>query len=239
MPHRTPLCWLCIALLLTLAVAARAVPAECAGARHGDPLVLLMHGIGAEADSTTWSQVMPRLAERAHVCRYDRAGSGGRPAAGIAGPDKIVAEARAVIDAAGAEQVIAVGHSFGGYPARLLADALGADAVGLVLVEAPDPALGLRRATGVETWDSVPTGGERLALAAIERAVAQLPPPDHPVTVISRGKGVSPAWSAAQQRLARLGPAPRHVTAGRSGHMVPLDQPELVADEICRLLPPG
>lgn len=66
--------------------------------------------------------------------------------------------------------------------------------------------------------------------------------PDVPLVVITRGEqqwpdnplGVSreEQWRKMQAELANLSPQGRHVYAEQSGHMVHLDQPELVADII-------
>lgn len=70
-------------------------------------------------------------------------------------------------------------------------------------------------------------------------------PPDTgavPVTVISgtatagNGRRVRAALNAAHAARAGLGPERRHVLALRSGHLVPLTEPDLVAGEILRLV---
>ncbi|MDZ7736450.1 MAG: alpha/beta hydrolase [Gammaproteobacteria bacterium] len=66
--------------------------------------------------------------------------------------------------------------------------------------------------------------------------------PDVPLVVITRGQqewpdnplGVSreQQWREMQEELAELSPRGRHIYAEHSGHMIHLDQPELVADII-------
>ncbi|RGE19097.1 alpha/beta hydrolase [Leucobacter sp. wl10] len=69
--------------------------------------------------------------------------------------------------------------------------------------------------------------------------------PDVPVTVISGGRAggflgmpqrIRDAMTAAGRYRAAQSPRGRHVVADRSGHDIPLTQPELIADEIRRLL---
>ncbi|MEV1290880.1 alpha/beta hydrolase [Pseudonocardia sp. NPDC049635] len=72
-------------------------------------------------------------------------------------------------------------------------------------------------------------------------------PPDTgavPVTVVSgarpdgTGRRVRAAMNAAHAARAAAGPERRHVLALRSGHLVPLSEPELVAGETLRLVRP-
>ncbi|BBG02228.1 MULTISPECIES: alpha/beta fold hydrolase [Pseudonocardia] len=76
----------------------------------------------------------------------------------------------------------------------------------------------------------------------------QADPPDTgtvPVTVISGaetsglGRRSRAALNAAHAGRAGLGPERRHVLALRSGHLVPLTEPDLVAGEILRLVESG
>lgn len=72
------------------------------------------------------------------------------------------------------------------------------------------------------------------------------PLPDVPLEVLSRGKRVWPQnpygdaleweWQAMQKELAALTDQGRQVIAEESGHMVHLDQPELVAEAILAVL---
>ncbi|MBB4913472.1 alpha/beta fold hydrolase [Streptosporangium saharense] len=91
------------------------------------------------------------------------------------------------------------------------------------------------RATRAE-YAALPEGFARLRASEIT-----LPPV--PVTVISGALAPSklerrfrPELVAAHRRLAEAQPMGRHVLAERSGHMVPQDEPGLVAEEILRLL---
>lgn len=66
--------------------------------------------------------------------------------------------------------------------------------------------------------------------------------PDVPLVVITRGQRVWPhdplgdareaQWRSLQEELVQLSPRGRHVIAADSGHMVHLDEPELVAEVI-------
>ncbi|MFI7534157.1 alpha/beta fold hydrolase [Streptosporangium sp. NPDC049376] len=78
-------------------------------------------------------------------------------------------------------------------------------------------------------------------LARLRDSGAALPPV--PVTAISGALSPSkverrfrPALVAAHRKLAEAQPLGRHVLAERSGHMVPQDEPGLVAEEILKLV---
>ena len=76
------------------------------------------------------------------------------------------------------------------------------------------------------------------------RVLAASPPPcpDVPVTVVSGtrssrpGRGRRDALVAAHRARAASFPQGRHVSATRSGHLVPLTEPQLVADEVLRII---
>ena len=75
----------------------------------GPPVVLVHEGIG---DMRMWDDVLPALAERHRVVRYDLAGFGESPLAG--GPLSHVDDLVAVMDAHGLERAALVGGSLGG-----------------------------------------------------------------------------------------------------------------------------
>ncbi|MEV4892889.1 alpha/beta hydrolase [Nonomuraea sp. NPDC055795] len=79
-------------------------------------------------------------------------------------------------------------------------------------------------------------------LARLRDSTRPLPPV--PVTAISGAlaptaieRRVRPDLIASHRRFVAALPHGRHVVAGKSGHMVPQDEPELVIEEIVRLLP--
>lgn len=88
-------------------------------------------------------------------------------------------------------------------------------------------------------------GGELAGLVAAMNEFRQRPPelPDIPVTVISGGRAdgglaarIRAAINASHRHRAQQSSQGRHVVAERSGHGVILTEPDLVADEIARLL---
>jgi len=129
----------------------RLVPLDGArGARlhlHGmgdsGPAVILDAGIGAS--SLSWRIVQTQAARFARVYAYDRAGFGWsdppRRAQGPRVASRLAEELRAVLHAAEVPgPYILVGHSFGGYVARLYAERWPAEVAGLVMVDSPTAA---------------------------------------------------------------------------------------------------
>ncbi len=87
--------------------------------------------------SVIWALVLPEVANHARACAYDRAGLGySDPAAGPRSPIAIVEDLHALIRAAGLPTpLVLVGHSLGGFHAKLLARLYPEDVSGLVLVD--------------------------------------------------------------------------------------------------------
>jgi pimeloyl-ACP methyl ester carboxylesterase len=116
---------------------------NCTGeARGGQPTIILEPGLGDF--SVEWSLVQPDVAKFARVCSYDRAGDGWSDW----GPHprtfrQIVYELHTLLDKAGVKPpLILVGHSYGGWLARLYAFTYPSDVAGMVLVDVgPDDPL--------------------------------------------------------------------------------------------------
>lgn len=86
--------------------------------------------------SIIWALVQPRVARHARACSYDRAGLGfSDPARGPRTPIAIVEDMHALVKAAGLGRVTLVGHSLGGFNAKLYAALYPDDVAGLVLVD--------------------------------------------------------------------------------------------------------
>lgn len=107
----------------------------------GSPTVVMEAGIGTW--SIFWSRVQPEIAQTTRTCTYDRAGygwseAGSRPRTG----QTITDELHTLLSEAGIEgPYVLVGHSFGGYIARLYVDRFPSDIMGVVLVDAAHPDL--------------------------------------------------------------------------------------------------
>ncbi len=110
----------------------------CVG--EGIPTVVLDAGLGGSAND--WSKVQPLLRQTTRVCTYDRAGYGWSdrgPTPRTSG--RLASELRTLLARAKVPPpYIVVGHSFGGYNARLFSSFYPDDTAGVVLVDSPHEA---------------------------------------------------------------------------------------------------
>ena len=232
-------------------VGGRSVRALCT---PGPRQALLLHDEGARADE--WRAVLERLDGVVGACAYDRSDASEEPASPL-GWFELMDDMRRVHTALGFPSgYTLVGHSMGGMYARLYAADRPTDVGGLVLVEPthedmPDEAkLGMPRAAW-EEWlrrRLLPNadGVSENDLAKRARGTRLR---DVPVTVITATRRHDGAgWSARllNEASRRVHASVlegithgRHVPAGRSGHDVHLDEPDLVAMEIVRVVRPS
>lgn len=87
---------------------------------RGEPVLLIS---GQAVDSRPWNAVVPDFGERYRVITFDHRGTGGSAEGSDASYSTrgFAADARAVLDAAGAERAHVYGHSMGGRVAQWLA----------------------------------------------------------------------------------------------------------------------
>ena len=111
---------------------------HCTGT--GSPTVLLESGLDARG-SWSWEGIRDELSRHSRVCAYDRAGIvWSEPREGPRDADRIAAELRALLVAAGEEPpYVMVGHSLGGVLVRVYDDHYPGEAAGFVLVDASHP----------------------------------------------------------------------------------------------------
>ncbi len=207
------------------------------------PAVVFVHGIGDRAGSQSFGRVLDDLPDDRRVCRYDRPGAGDspEPAGDRRDAGHLDRELDSVVRRADAQRpVLLVGHSFGSYPVLTYTARHRGRVAGIVLLDGVDPHLGLLDALGAPSWSAVKMAGERLDLPAVHRQTlsavdgAAAVFADLPMVVVRREKGVTPAWLAAQQRLAGLSGEGTLLTAAGSGHEVPDENPAVVVDAITR-----
>jgi len=118
-------------------VGGRKMHLDCTG--NGSPTVVLDSGLG---DSyLSWRKVQPEIARFTRVCSYDRAGLGYSDPSSQPRTSKVIAEElHNLLQAASIPPpLVVVGHSMGGYDARVYNSLYRNEVVGMVLVDAPHP----------------------------------------------------------------------------------------------------
>ena len=107
----------------------------------GQPVVILEAGVASNL--LDWQKVQPEVAEFAQVVAYDRAGYGWSDISQKRRtPELIVQELHTLLQNAEIEPpYLLVGHSFGGIHVRLFAETFPDEVVGLILVDASNPAM--------------------------------------------------------------------------------------------------
>jgi hypothetical protein len=115
-------------------IGGRSLYLNCSG-RISSPVVILEAGGGGTSES--WDRVQPEVAKVAHVCSYDRAGSGKSDAAAHQhNMQEHVADLHALLQKAGIKPpYILVGHSLGGLIVRRYQTQFTGEVVGMVLVD--------------------------------------------------------------------------------------------------------
>jgi len=211
----------------------------------GAPAVVLEAGSGC--DSGLWQEVQQRVARATASYSYDRAGHGSSDPAGPWSFEGWAADLESwVTELRVPPPYVLAGHSFGAHIVRAFAAAHPGEVTGMVLVDARH-----------ERWrellpDAFHTRLRELSPYDTEQAlqadefVRGLPRPERvPVTVITHGRadwipeefGLGPrdrnrceqAWQEMQRDLAAQFPGAVVRVAADSGHLIPAEQPDLVA----------
>jgi pimeloyl-ACP methyl ester carboxylesterase len=213
-------------------------------AGSGQPAVVFENGAGEQLD--VWRRTQDIVSGFATTIAYDRAGTGGSSDGPLPRDGRQVArELHAALQDSGVPPpYVLVGHSLGGLYVRVYATLYPQEVAALVLV---DPSL----------HDDATVEPERLAastypevngmVAAMEQAGAAPVPAGLPVYVISAMGARGEPWftpadtEARERRMAARAVAlasrtawvkgldnATHVVTEDSGHIVPVEQPELV-----------
>lgn len=220
---------------------------------EGPVEVLLLHGDGASAE--TWRPVLQRLDGRVGACAYDRRGSradGPRPEE--RGWYELLDELRRIHDALGVDApYVLVGHELGGLYARLYAADRPRDVSGLVLVEPAHEDLPgkVRLGMPAEEWRAwMLRRQEPNADGIVEARLADRARgsrlPAVPVSVLTgarrpdgdgwNARFVNEAVRQVHASILRSAVSGRHVPAERSGPAIQRDQPQLVVEEVVRIV---
>jgi pimeloyl-ACP methyl ester carboxylesterase len=239
------------------------VHVRCAGS--GAVTVVLISGF--EAGSAAWAAVEPAISARTRVCSYDRPGTGtSDPATSIATFSTQAHDLHDLLTTVGEPgPYVVVGHSFGGAEAVSFAFAFSGEVTGLVLVDASpvtwpaalcgvvdDGSDGATIVRDLCSRLSEPTSNaEHLdVFAAFADAAAITSLGSLPTAVITAVDRQLPAglatdeverltdvWDQGQQRWSRLSTHSYLVPVENSSHDIQIDHPDVVTDQIVRLLP--
>ena len=210
----------------------------------GEPAVVLEAGLNNGAAS--WQRVMPLLAPHVRVAAYDRAGLGGSaPAPGLVAIDRQIDDLASVITGLAAGPCVLAGHSWGGVLAQLLAFRRPDLVAGLVLVDPgheeiesglPLPIQWGWRVTRAVFPDELHEDAPVTVAALRDLRTAARPFPDVPVVVLSAARGFPRRfrahWTRLQAGLAAAAPQGRHAVVDGTGHNIPRDRPDVVAEAI-------
>ena len=213
----------------------------------GEPTVVLEAGYDS-AGTSTFADLLAPIAEETRVCTYDRAGTGTsdpRPSAeGLTSADQ-ASELRSLLEAAAIEPpYVLVGHSYGGFVARLFAAAYQDETAGLILIESSheDEIEPYRDHYGNDPAGDWVDGGDLLdidatadALRTTARNFGELP------LVVIRAETYEDVlstslWRRTQADLATLSSNALYVVADGSGHFVQDEAPEVVLAAIHEVL---
>ena len=230
--------------------------------RAGQPTIILIAGLGLSARAS-FGKVFDTYDGPGRMCLYDRAGMGESE---FTEPktrtlDQLVTELHDLAHANGWGRAVLVPHSFGGFIARAYAQKYPDEVSGILFLDATQEDYLPRLKAGMSAADWAIM--ERLVawntktfhedyVQAQEAVQGAALSPGLPITVLSRGiphtsvraAGVSIAGmelferehSALQARLAALSQNSEHRIARNSSHVIGDYEPQLVIEEVKRLI---
>lgn len=226
--------------------------ALCTGAASGHTVVLL-NGLGAGLP--VWTAVQNGVEKSTRVCSYDRAGDGRSPKIDhLQTPEEAVEDLHRLLDTKQASgPYVLVGASLGGIYARAFASRYPDRIAAIVLVDpAHEEQFAHYAALSPQIAERYATQDGRFPREAFLRSACQLEPGRHlvrhldvPLIVLEHKRLAGPPrtefdrlavdWHDLQVDLAARSKYSKLV-AGGGGHMMAVDQPELVIDSIRQVL---
>jgi pimeloyl-ACP methyl ester carboxylesterase len=216
--------------------------------RDGGPTVILEAGSGC--DSELWRTVQELAGEFTLTYSYDRAGHGSSDPGDPWSLEGWLADLEAWLSVGSVmPPYLLVGHSLGGHIVRAFAARHRADVVGMILVDARHEDLypELPKSFLMRLAELRPDNVDRASHADV--VTRALPPLDDlPLSVITHGRAdwisdvfgldqeeldrAEAAWQQYQRKLTAKSPRSKFCVATASGHLIPIDQPEVVVSEI-------
>jgi pimeloyl-ACP methyl ester carboxylesterase len=195
---------------------------------------------------------MPLLAPHVRVAAYDRAGIGGSdPVPGLMVIDRQIGDLASVITGLGAGPCVLAGHSWGGVLVQLLASRRPDLVAGLVLVDPgheemesllPLPVQWGWRIARTAFPDELHADAPLTMAAVREMRSAATPFPRVPVVVLSAASAFPlprrfrEGWTQLQKGLTAAALQGRHVVIDGTGHNIPGNRPDVVADVILEVV---
>lgn len=212
-------------------------------AGSGDATVVFENGAGATLEM--WGKVQPAVSRFAKTVSYDRAGFGLSDEAPLKWDGRQVAADlhRALLAAGVAPPYILVGASFGGPYIRVFAGMYPDDVAGMVLVDPTTDNQRIDDAAGVparESWNATldQSRGSRVPSGLPVFLIDAVSPVEVPFATGAtqarrmKNRPEIEADSVEYKRWLDRIPGSRLIVTNRSGHNVPIEQPELVVDTI-------
>jgi pimeloyl-ACP methyl ester carboxylesterase len=212
------------------------------------PTAVLLHGVGSTAQA--FALLQDHVEGRLRTVTYTRAAALGRR--GPCTMEPLLGELIAVLDRVGGDEVLAVGHSWGGALARALAARQPDRVRAVVLLDATHERLaGLRGATfrtltaaariaAHGSWGADRTEAVR-ELAGIPASLQELPWPSQPVLAVTGGRSDTARDRRTREDMrstyvavAGQRPGIQLVTLPEAGHRIPEEQPAATAALIHR-----
>jgi pimeloyl-ACP methyl ester carboxylesterase len=225
----------------------RRLSIDCDGdAGHSATVVLIAGGWRTAAD---WAKVQPAVSRFARVCSYDRAGLGDSDKATSKeqSAEEVVDDLHALLKASGEKgPFILVAHSIAGIYARRFVTKYPGEAAGLVFVDSSHEEQGLRLHQ-LDPKEPAPDEGTAQDLGLYMKPGQRLKwRTELPLIVLGHGRPFPRTaqmsdkqwaaweriWRGFQEDLAKRSTHGEFRLAEQSGHMIPLDQPEIVIQAI-------
>jgi pimeloyl-ACP methyl ester carboxylesterase len=182
------------------------------------PTVVFENGLGPPLEM--WGKVQPEVSRFARTVAYDRAGVGLSEGPSTRNSREVAAELRRALRAAGVRPpYVLVGASLGGLYVRAYAEMYPEEVHGIVLVDPTHDAAPLETRAPLVLIDATGPREVPFASRTIRRLRADL-------------RREIDAESRAYRSWVDAIPAARLVITDRSGHNVPIEQPDLVIETI-------
>lgn len=224
----------------------------------GSPTVVFEAGMGD--DYSSWSTVMPFVAQVTSAVAYSRAGNGNSEEGVFPRSyQQIVLELRAMLDSLDGivPPFVLVGHSAGGIIVRYYASKFDNEVTGLVIVDGSHEKQYKRfRAADPKSWDetmtwrnkfyadkspSIKSEGESFLKLQLAENVLPFKLPSIPIVVLtSTSRPGNDSWTPVRQNVWRelhsewfkSTPNGMHIITNKSGHYIHKSEPELVLSAI-------